>query len=128
MIALDTSSLVAYLSGDPGGDEEAVQIALEQQQACLPPAVLAELLSDPKLPARTAALFRALPQLPVTDGYWERVGSLRAAVVAQGRKARLADALIAQSCLDHDVPLVTRDSDFRNFALVSPLRLVLATF
>ena len=126
MIALDTSSLIAYLSGESGGDAEAVHIALEQQQACLPPAVLAELLSEPRLPARTAAAFRALPLLPVTDGYWERVGHLRAAVIAQGRKARLADALIAQSCLDHDVPLVTRDTDFRNFSRVRPLRLVLA--
>jgi len=126
MIALDTSSLVAYLSGDLGADTEGVQIALEQHQACLPPAVLAELLSDPKLPAHTAALFRALPLLTLSDGYWERVGSLRAAVIARGLKARLADALIAQSCLDHDVPLVTRDADFRNFARVKPLRLVLA--
>lgn len=126
MIALDTSSLVAYLSGDSGGDTDAVQIALEQHQACLPPAVLAELLSDPKLPAFAATLFRALPLLTLSDGYWERVGSLRAAVIARGRKARLADALIAQSCLDHDVPLVTRDADFRNFARVKPLRLVLA--
>jgi len=125
MIALDTSSVIAYLSGDRGGDVDAVQVALEQQQACLPPAVLAELLSDPKLVARTAALFRMLPVLPVTAGFWERVGILRAAVIAQGRKARLADALIAQSCLDHDTPLVTRDADFRNIARVRPLRLVL---
>ena len=115
MIALDTSSLVAYLSDEAGGDVDAVEVALAERQACLPPAVLAELLSDPKLPATTAALFRALPQLPVTDGYWERVGALRAGVIARGRKARLADALIAQSCLDHDVPLVTRDADFRHF-------------
>jgi predicted nucleic acid-binding protein len=87
---------------------------------------LAELLSDPKLSAKTAALFRALPQLPVTDGYWERVGALRADVIAQGRKARLADALIAQSCLDHEVPLITRDADFRNFSRVRDLQLVLA--
>lgn len=126
MIALDTSSFVAYLSNESGGDVDAVEVALAQRQACLPPAVLAELLSDPKLPARTSALFRALPQLPVTDGYWERVGALRADVIAQGRKARLADALIAQSCLDHGVPLITRDADFRNFSRVRDLQLVLA--
>jgi predicted nucleic acid-binding protein len=27
----------------------------------------------------------------------------------------LADTLIAQACLDHEVPLVTRDPDFRHF-------------
>ena len=55
----------------------------------------------------------------------ERVGALRADVIAQGRKARLADALIAQSCLDHSVPLITRDADFRNFARDRELELVL---
>ena len=125
MIALDTSSLVAYLSNEAGRDVEAVEMALTERQACLPPAVLAELLSDPKLPAQTAALFKQLPILPVTEGYWERVGALRADVIARRRKARLADALIAQSCLDHRVPLVTRDSDFRNFAHVRDLDLLL---
>jgi predicted nucleic acid-binding protein len=38
MIALDTSSLIAYLSGEAGGDTDAVHLALEQQQgAFLPP-------------------------------------------------------------------------------------------
>jgi len=125
MIALDTSSLVAYLSNEQGRDVEAVEVALAEHQACVPPAVLAELLSDPKLPSATAALFRQLPILPVTEGYWERVGGLRADVIAQGRKAGLADALIAQSCLDHAVPLITRDADFRNFARVRDLELLL---
>ncbi|MGE5360600.1 MAG: type II toxin-antitoxin system VapC family toxin [Bacteroidales bacterium] len=125
MIALDTSSLVAYLSKDSGRDVEAVEVALAERQACLPPAVLAELLSDPKLPAEVAAAFKQLPMLPVTDGYWERVGALRAAVIAQKRKARLADALIAQSCLDSGVALVTRDDDFRNYARVCELDLLL---
>jgi hypothetical protein len=125
MIALDTSSLVAYLSNEPGGDVDAVEVALAERQACLPPAVLSELLSDPKLPPKTAALFRALPRLAITDGYWERVGALRGDVIAQGRKARLADALIAQSCLDHGVPLITRDADFRNFSRVRDLQLLL---
>ena len=125
MIALDTSSLVAYLSNDSGRDVEAVEVALAERQACLPPAVLAELLSDPKLPAEVAAAFKRLPMLPTTDGYWERVGELRAAVIAGKRKARLADALIAQSCLDHAVPLITRDADFRNFVRVRELELLL---
>jgi predicted nucleic acid-binding protein len=36
-------------------------------------------------------------------------------VLATGFKARLADALIAQACIDHDVALITRDKDFRHF-------------
>jgi predicted nucleic acid-binding protein len=41
---------------------------------------------------------------------------LRAGVIAKGHKAKLADTLIAQSCLDHGVALVTRDPDFARFA------------
>ena len=37
-------------------------------------------------------------------------------MLAKRRKARLGDALIAQSCLDRGIPLLTRDRDFRAFA------------
>ena len=40
MIAIDTSSLIAYLSGDNGLDVEATGVAFEQRQAVLPPVVL----------------------------------------------------------------------------------------
>jgi len=68
-------------------------------------------------------LFMQLPVLEVTEGYWQRAGLLRARVLARGRRARLADTLIAQSCLDHDLPLITRDADFRHFATLAGLRL-----
>ena len=53
--------------------------------------------------------------LGVEEGYWERAGTLRSRLLAKGRKARLADSLIAQSCLDHDVTLVATDADFKHF-------------
>jgi len=49
---------------------------------------------------------------------------LRAKVLAKRRKARLGDALIAQSCIDGGVPLLTRDRDFRAFAEAARLSLV----
>ena len=126
MIAVDTSSLIAYLSGDRGADVDATALALEHRQAALPPVVLTELLSDPALPADVKTLLAALPMLDPLDGYWERAGLLRARMLAQGRKSRLADTLITQSCLDHDVELVTRDRDFIALARVAGLRLLSA--
>jgi predicted nucleic acid-binding protein len=41
------------------------------------------------------------------------------------RKARLGDALIAQTCLDRGISLLTRDQDFRAFAEAVQLDLVL---
>ena len=115
MIALDTSAVIAYLSGVDGAVARHAGAAFAARQACLPPVVLAELLSDPVLPQSVASLLKELPRLDVKDGYWERSGSLRAKILAKGQKARLADTLIAQSCLDHNVPLVTADRDFRHF-------------
>lgn len=124
MIAIDTSSLVAYLSGARGADVEATGLALEHRQAALPPVVLSELLSDPKLGRDVKDVFLRLPLLEILDGYWERAGLLRAKALAHGRRARLADTLIAQSCLDHAVELVTRDADFGPFTRLAGLRLV----
>lgn len=125
MIAIDTSSLIAYLAGVNGPDVEATSLALEHKQAALAPVVLSELLSDPKLSGSIKALFMQLPLLDILDGYWARAGLLRARIIGAGRKAPLADTLIAQSCLDHDVALITRDADFQYFAQSSGLRLAL---
>lgn len=115
MIAIDTSAFIAYLSGDTGADIGTVDAALASHYACLPPVVLTELLSDPKLSKPVKALFQELPLLEPTPGFWERAGQLRASVVARRHKAKLADTLIAQTCIDHGVPLITRDQDFRHF-------------
>lgn len=124
MIAADTSSMVAFLEGGAGDDTEIIQSALDHQQLALPPVVLAELLSDPALPRRVRTLLAGLPILDIEPGFWERAGSLRAAVLKQKKKARVADALIAQSCLDQHTPLVSRDRDFRHFADAAGLPLL----
>jgi predicted nucleic acid-binding protein len=41
----------------------------------------------------------------------------------KGIRAKTADALIAQSCIDHDVALITRDRDFRHFVRHCGLKL-----
>jgi predicted nucleic acid-binding protein len=63
--------------------------------------------------------------MEIAEGYWRRAGELRANVLRKRRKARLGDALIAQSCVDGKIGLVTRDSDFRNFADTAGLDLVI---
>jgi predicted nucleic acid-binding protein len=83
--------------------------------------VLTELLSDPALPKDVRTLLASLPLLQIERGFWERAGRLRAGILARKRKARVADALIAQSCLDQTTPLVTRDGDVRHFAEAAKL-------
>ncbi len=92
----------------------------------MPPVVLAELLSNPGLPEAIAETLSELPLLEIQPGYWQRAGALRASVLARRRKARLGDALIAQNCLDHSLPLLTRDRDFRSFSEAAGLDLLIS--
>jgi len=116
--------MVAFFEGENGDDVDLIQSALDHRQLALPPVVLTELLSDPALPERVRALLSELPILDLEPGFWERAGLLRASVLRQKKKARVADALIAQSCLDQSSPLITRDKDFRQFAMIAKLPLL----
>jgi predicted nucleic acid-binding protein len=101
--------------------------ALEDRQVLMLPVVLAELLSDPKLPSGVAETLAELPLIEIGSGYWQRAGVLRAKVLAKRRRARLGDALIARSCIDQDIPLLTRDRDFRAFAEAASLDILLGS-
>ena len=124
MIAADTSTWIAFFQGAAGRDVELLDRALGDRQVLMPPPVLTELFSDPKLPSDVRATLSELPLLQIADGFWGRAGELRATVLRGRRKARLGDALIAQACVDNGVALVTRDRDFRAFADAAGLDLV----
>jgi predicted nucleic acid-binding protein len=124
MMAADTSTWVAFLEGDSGNDVQLLDRAMKERQLVMVSVVLTELLSDPNLPADVARILFEVPMVDIASGYWQRAGVLRSKVLAKERKARLGDALIAQSCIDQDIPLLTRDQDFRAFAQVASLELV----
>ena len=125
MIAADTSTWIAFLEGAPGQDSQLLERALGDRQILMIPVVLTELLSDPALSSGVAETLSEIPMIEVEPGYWQRAGALRAKLLSKRRKARLGDALIAQTCLDRGVPLLTRDKDFRAFADAARLHLVL---
>lgn len=123
MIAVDTSVLIDWL--DQADTREAKRVAgfAESGEGVLAAVTITELLSDPRGARVLDAALIAFPTLPIRDGYWERAGLLRATIKRAGRKAALGDALIAQACIDADVPLLTSDADFAAFAKLGGLKL-----
>jgi predicted nucleic acid-binding protein len=124
VIVADTSTWVVYLQGGEGPDVQLLDSALKDRQVLMAPVVLFELPSDPNLPSALGRTLSDVPMIEIEPGYWQRAGLLRAKVLAKRRNARLGDALIAQSCIDRGVPLLTRDRDLRSFAQSADLNLL----
>ncbi|MFZ1991229.1 MAG: PIN domain-containing protein [Alphaproteobacteria bacterium] len=123
MIAADASTLSALLFGEAGRDVDLLASEMAQGGLRLPPVVLTEILTDTKVAALLAPKLDDLELLAITDGYWQRAGTTRSKLKSRGLKANVADTLIAQSCIDHDVALITRDGDFKHFAKHCGLKL-----
>lgn len=123
MFACDTSSLVAYLKGESGFDVEGLDTALQNSQIFLPPVVLSEIFSDPRLPKKLKEVLLQIPLAPLNEDHWKNAGLLRAALIQKKLKARLGDALITQTCLENDFILISRDADFRHYEKYFRLKL-----
>ena len=125
MFCADTSCWIPYLAGQPGSDVELIIAHLRQHTLVMSPIVLAELLSEPlRSPAARHSLLK-ISMLELMPGFWERAGLTRAELLRHRVKPQLADTLIAQVCIDHKLPLHTRDTGFRPFAKHAGLQLVM---
>jgi hypothetical protein len=123
MFAIDTSSLIAYFNGDIGKDVELITKLIPINAIILPPPVVVEALSNKKTRALVEPTLKQLIMIEIKESFWYRASILRAEVLSSGLKANIADTLIAQSCIDHDIPLITRDADFRHFVKFGGLKL-----
>ena len=95
---------------------------MNRHELVLPPPVVSELWSKPDRTLLEPWLADT-PVMEMTDGFWRRVGDSRRALLAKGFRAAMADALIAQCCIDADVPLIARDRDYRHFERLCGLKL-----
>lgn len=116
MIAADTSVLIDYFKGKNNTQTKKLDEILSFHSLVLPPIVLVELLSDPILPKKFSDAILELPILTPKDNFWKRAAVNRSILISKKLKARLADTLISQSCIDYQIPLLTSDADFRHFA------------
>lgn len=123
MVAVDSSTFIAYLAGSEGRDIDLLISGLQDGEVALPPAAFVEILSDINLPTEHRSAVQNIGLLELLPDYWQRAAASRAIVLSKKLRARLPDTLIAQSCIDHDVALITRDGDFRHFAKHCGLKL-----
>ena len=123
MIAVDASVLIPWLDLQDLPETRRLSELAQSGDGVLAAVTITEMLSDPKGSGLLDAALVAFPVLPIGEGYWERAGVLRAKIRKAGNKAALGDTLIAQACIDADVPLLTRDGDFAAFVKLGGLKL-----
>lgn len=124
MIVADSSVLIPWAEGLITDRTDLVQSHLEQRSLFIVPISITELLSARDLRPEIRVVAETLNLLELTEGYWARAGLLRGKCLAAGRRARMADTLIAQACLDANLPLLTDDADFAVFQFIGGLKLV----
>ena len=120
VIVADASVVIDWIDG---ATDDALAGYVERRAAAIAPVTITEVLSGPSVRAAIEEALAAFDVLQLKVGYWERCGRLRQRMIKHGRKAGLGDVLTAQACLDHDLPLLARDRDFRAFVELAGLKL-----
>lgn len=115
MIAVDTSTWINFYEQEDGAEVRSLIKALEAGSVVMLPPVLTELLSSIHLSEEDKRYLTLLPRVDLIGGYWERAGRIRCELLKKKYKARTLDCLIAQICMDHNIPLMSSDKDFRHF-------------
>lgn len=122
MIAADTSAWVDFLNGAETLHAQKLESALKSGRVVLPTHVLFELLSSPGLTPEVSHQLLILPRLELQQGFWERAGGMRRLILKKGLKARFLDVLIAQNCIDSEIPLIVADQDYQHFTRFGLMR------
>jgi predicted nucleic acid-binding protein len=103
MFAVDTNILIAYLNGERSVDTDEVDKIVETGTLAIPCVVLAELYSALDDETGFSVFEHIWVLYPKDAAFWMRVAKLRRSMLLAKRKARLADTMIAQLCLDYDL-------------------------
>ncbi len=126
---IDTSVWIALLRGHDTAATRLLRRWLLRGVTCIAPVILQELLQGArgeKELIRLETHFGELPMLEATKKAHAAAGALYARLRWQGVTVRSPhDCLITAVAVEHDVPLLTLDRDFRAIVAIEPaLRLV----
>lgn len=124
MTLIDTSAWIEFFRGR-GALALSVDAALASADAAIAGPVVTELRRglSPRDRNRVLPLLTGCAMLAEPPGLWDRAGDLGYALARRGKNVKTLDLLIATYAIEHGVPLLSGDADFRVIARHSPLRL-----
>jgi predicted nucleic acid-binding protein len=122
-ICVDSSVVIPYLNNETFPEIALFQNLLVSDYIVFSPFVVAEILSYPYLTQQDYDFTTQIQCLPFTPEMHIRAGLTRAFLLQKEYKPKLPDTFIAQGCIDHNIPLLTRDVGFKVFEKECGLKL-----
>ena len=116
MVVVDTSVWIEYLDQPASPEKSAVDALIDEDRAALVGIVLAELLQGCRTSKETDTILwhaKGLAFLEMNFATWKRTGDLSSRVRRQGITIPLSDLIIAALALEHNCPVFTLDTQFR---------------
>lgn len=120
---IDTSVWIDFFNHNR--HQKLIQTGLTENTLCTCGIVLVELLqgaNDKKELENIRAFFKGLIALPMEEKLYEACGLLQNKIRKNGHIIPVTDAIIATLCLEHNIPIYSKD---RHFKQVPGLRLML---
>lgn len=127
MYLVDTSVWIPLLRGQSDQKGQFLESLLEEGEASLCEVVYAEICfgaGNKRQFEKYAGYFGNLPFLALPENWHRRAAEIGYSLRIKGHKPFLGDLLIALIALEHKVPLVTHDKDFRPYREFFGLELV----
>lgn len=116
MVVVDTSVWIPFLTGADPPVRAALRDLIRSGQAALVGVVLAELLQGCRTHGEAETMLSNLAGLRFLETSfrsWRRTGELGSLLLRQGTTIPLSDLIIAALALEHNCPVFTLDTHFR---------------
>ncbi|MGH7411226.1 MAG: type II toxin-antitoxin system VapC family toxin [Candidatus Methylomirabilis sp.] len=116
MIVVDSSVWIEFFHRPESPEKQAVDALIDRDRVALVGVVLAELLQGCRTPGEAEALLSNLAGLHFLETSfrsWRRTGELGSLLLRQGITIPLSDLIIAALALEHNCPVFTLDTHFR---------------
>lgn len=111
-MVIDTNIIIGLLNAEPAVVVPMSELKLGQRALFISPVVITEVLALPTLTPGNLAKAKELLDSFIAISYDEEIAEI-AALIRRRYDLKLPDAAIAATALKLDVPLVTRDRQFR---------------
>jgi predicted nucleic acid-binding protein len=124
LVAADSSALIEFFQGRKTKDAKLVEKAIKEGVLALPWIVLSEMLMIENLSLEIKEALSKLTILQPSCNYSKNLAKVRLKMQASKFNANLTQCLVATSCLESNIALISVNRNYLGFAKLLKLKLL----